>query len=178
MDNRKGIAIILAMFSAILVMLAGKSCADGMNKNREKGAKKPSAGNSVSVDYQEQTLTVAKGVREYTVTADSTMYTDNVEYITDILGRVIGTVEPSSADVTEGSTEPEIQYITDILGRVVDVIEPDTQPSTEDPTATTEHKNPLEEYREKHPEMTKPTKEKDIEEEHYTAPSSLYITIN
>jgi len=176
MDNQKGIAIIIAMFAAILVMLAGKSCADNMNKNRNtrSGGKAASSAVNNLVTSQNGTTANGSGVYEYTVTAESNVQVNGIEYVTDILGRVIGTVEPTSGQMTETTAEPQVEYVTDILGRVVSVIEPETVETTSEKTT---YNNILDEYRSQHPELTKPTKEKDIEEEHYTAPSSLYINI-
>ena len=177
MDNHKGIAIVLAMFAALLVMLAGKSCTDNMNNKNNKKSNSAPTGGSFSVTAQNNTLNQQNGVNEYTITGSSEVTTESIEYITDILGRVVGTVAQSSTEPTEATTEPQVEYVTDILGRVVSIIEPETVITTEDPTAVTEYKNPLEEYLEEHPNPTVSGKDKDIDGEHYTVPSSLYITI-
>lgn len=174
MENQKGIAIVLAMFAALLVMLAGKSCTDNINKKNKNNS---STAGSFNVTAKNNTLTQNNGINEYTITGSSETTTESIEYITDILGRVIGTVAPTSTEPTESTTEPQVEYVTDILGRVVSIIEPETVTTTEAATEATKKINPLEEYLEEHPNPTVSGNKKDIDGEDYTVPSSLYITI-
>lgn len=171
MGERKSAAIIIAMFAAILVMLAGKSCSENMKRERQKNnapvntlASRPSQENYAETTRSNAVVTVLA-----TEPGQS-----QIEYITDILGRVVGTVEHST-EATETTTVPQVEYVTDILGRVVKVIEPTTE-AVETTTESDVMKNPLAEYWEQH--STAPaTRDQDIEEQHYKAPSTLQITI-
>lgn len=172
MGERRSAAIIIAALAAVLVMLAGRSCAENMKRSREDEAARRSATNTVATGRNDVAPTSPAGTQTYTVTNPQQ---PGVEYVTDILGRIIGTIENTDS-ATEPDSEPQVEYVTDILGRVIRVIEPETVPVTEDPTAATVKKNPLEEYQEKY-STSPPKRDSDIESEHYTAPSTLQITI-
>ncbi|MBR4628104.1 MAG: hypothetical protein IKO47_10475 [Ruminococcus sp.] len=168
MGERKSAAIVIAALAAVLVMLAGRGCAESI----KRGQKNNTPANTTISNHAVQTDAETRNV-----TAPATVpgaVHPGVEYVTDILGRVIGTVE-NTTEVTEPVTEAQPEYVTDILGRVVKVIEPTTVPvqTTEKPT---DNRNPLQKYQEEH--STAPvTRDADIESEHYTAPSTLQITI-
>jgi len=197
MGERKSAAIIIAMFAAVLVMLAGKSCAENMKQERQKNASvnntaasTPSQAtyadvtrsNSVTVpveptqpqvEYVTDILGRVIGTVENNSNSGSVTVSE-IEYVTDILGRVIGTVE-NKTEVTQSATVPATEYVTDILGRVVKVIENTTEP-VQTTTVKKENKNPLQEYQEQH--STAPvTRDHDIDEQGYTAPSTLQISI-
>lgn len=170
MGERKYAAIIVAMFAAVLVMLAGKSCAENMKNERRNGtASYKSAERSSQTDLAVTTSPHGQATFPATESVQS-----QVEYVTDILGRVIGTVEHTT-EAAETTTVPQVEYVTDILGRVIKTIEPTTE-VPETTAAVTEKKNPLQVYQEQH--STAPvTRDRDIEEQHYTVPSTLHITI-
>ena len=119
-QNQRGIAIIIAMFAAILVMLAGKSCTSKNSSNNSNSSKSVSYSEKGVDSVQIITKHNGGGVYEYTVTAESQSTGTKIEYVTDMLGRVIGTVEATSGEVPEPETQ--IEYVTDILGRVLDTV--------------------------------------------------------
>lgn len=204
-QNQRGIAIIIAMFAAILVMLAGKSCTSNNSSDNSKSSKSVSYSEKSAGSIQTATNNSGGGVYEYTVTAESQSTGTKIEYVTDMLGRVIGTVEATSGEVSEPetqieyvtdilgrvldtvivtvepttqTTEPQIEYVTDILGRVIGTVAPENdhtedQEASEDNTAPTQPKNPLEEYWEKSSQNA----ENGNDDEHYTVPSTIHITI-
>jgi len=195
MDNRKSIAIVLAFVAAVLVMLAGKSCAESIHKSNTKNS---GGNNNYTAD-----VSVTTGTKSQTVTYDLEQEdVPQVEYVTDILGRVIETVPQTQTAPPE--TDPPVEYITDILGRVegtvghekqnhteyvTDIlgrvvgVEEHTTPAAEGDTqpVTQEELNPLEKYYKEHPEEA-PTAAKKVKRQDggqtETAPSEIHIKIN
>ncbi len=210
MENRRVIAIFIAMLAAFLVILAGRSCAMNIdNTNKKSNKSKAVTNNRLTSDTSASEITAGKTTgnnpgntftfgnttptdtdEEGTVTetagdgtdSETTKLTDaaGVEYVTDILGRVVETIPAQETDTTEPTTHVEKQYVTDILGRVVEENEnvvSETEPAgdphieyvtdilgrvvstkyvdengQEVTTQFASGKNPLEEYREKYSE--------------------------
>ncbi|WP_298527317.1 hypothetical protein [uncultured Ruminococcus sp.] len=209
MENRRVIAIFIAMLAAFLVILAGRSCAMNIdNTNKKSNKSKAVTNNRLTSDTSASEITAGKttgnnpgntftfGNTTQTDTAEdgtdetagdgtdseTTKLTDaaGVEYVTDILGRVVETIPAQETDTTEPTTHVEKQYVTDILGRVVEENETvisETEPAgdphieyvtdilgrvvstkyvdengQEVTTQAASGKNPLEEYREKYSE--------------------------
>lgn len=196
MENQKIIAMIIAALAAILVIIAGKSCS--ANVSNEK--KTPSSGGetasqiSISIDqHTAQNNNAANGENAHDVQDAPQEQPTNpeIQYVTDLLGRVIGTEAPENVTKTyieyhtdllgrvvgseaHPATEPtteaptHIEYVTDLLGRVIgtEIVTGEKEPATE----TTTKKNTHQQY----PQTT--TKGKDKEQG--TAPSAIHITIN
>lgn len=209
MENRRVIAIFIAMLAAFLVILAGRSCAMNIdNTNKKSNKSKAVTNNRLTSDTSASEITAGKttgnnpgntftfGNTTQTDTAEdgtdetagdgtdseTTKLTDaaGVEYVTDILGRVVETIPAQETDTTEPTTHVEKQYVTDILGRVVEeneTVVSKTEPAgdphieyvtdilgrvvstkyvdengQEVTTQSASGKNPLEEYREKYSE--------------------------
>lgn len=209
MENRRVIAIFIAMLAAFLVILAGRSCAMNIdNTNKKSNKSKAVTNNRLTSDTSASEITAGKttgnnpgntftfGNTTQTDTAEdgtdetagdgtdseTTKLTDaaGVEYVTDILGRVVETIPVQETDTTEPTTHVEKQYVTDILGRVVEeneTVVSETEPAgdphieyvtdilgrvvstkyvdengQEVTTQFASGKNPLEEYREKYSE--------------------------
>lgn len=196
MENQKVIAMIIAALAAILVIIAGKSCS--ANVSNEK--KTPSSGGEAAPQIS---ICIGQHTAQNNNAADSENAPDvqdspqdkpanpEIQYVTDLLGRVIGTEDPENVTptyieyhtdllgrvdgseahlVTEGTTEAptHIEYVTDLLGRVIgtEIATGEKEPATETTTKKNTHQQ--------HPQTT--TKGKD--KEHGTAPSSIHITIN
>lgn len=201
MDNRKSIALVIAFIAAVLVMLAGKSCAESITKSNSSSSTK----SEFSIAAETGTASPEKKSGQavtYEVTQGNS---PNVEYVTDILGRVIETVPVPETDPP--TTEPPVEYITDILGRVqgtvgrerdpeqsyteyvtdilgrvVDTVEhkaTTTADENEPVETTTEEKlNPLEKYwRENPPEEPERGGQSGNSGQRETAPSEIHIKI-
>lgn len=209
MENRRVIAIFIAMLAAFLVILAGRSCAMNIDNTNKKSSKSKAVtnnrltsdtsaseitagkttgnnpGNTFTFGNTTQTDTAEDGTDETAgdgTDSETTKLTDaaGVEYVTDILGRVVETIPVQETDTTEPTTHVEKQYVTDILGRVVEeneTVVSETEPAgdphieyvtdilgrvvstkyvdengQEVTTQFASGKNPLEEYREKYSE--------------------------
>ena len=180
MENRRVIAIFIAMLAAFLVILAGRSCAMNIdNTNKKSNKSKAVTNNRLTSDTSASEITAGKTTgnnpgntftfgnttptdtaEEGTVTetagdgtdSETTKLTDaaGVEYVTDILGRVVEENE-TVVSKTEPAGDPHIEYVTDILGRVVSTKYVDEN-GQEVTTQFASGKNPLEEYREKYSE--------------------------
>lgn len=131
MENQKSIAMIIAAIAGILVVVAGKSCASDLEsgKNSSSSPEKQQVNISISTDLSINAGNNSNADSDVQPQATE-LYTDpDVQYVTDLLGRVIGTVAP------EDVTHTEIEYVTDLLGRVVrtevHIVDPST---TEAPT--------------------------------------------
>lgn len=134
MENQKVIAMIIAALAAILVIIAGKSCT--ANVNNEK--KTPSSGGEtapqISISIVQHTAQNNNGVDSENASDDQDASQEQptspeIQYVTDLLGRVIGTEAP------ENVTHTYIEYHTDLLGRVVgSEAHPVTEGTTETPT--------------------------------------------
>ena len=209
MENRRVIAIFIAMLAAFLVILAGRSCAMNIdNTNKKSNKSKAVTNNRLTSDTSASEITAGKttgnnpgntftfgnttqidtaedGTDETAgdgTDSETTKLTDaaGVEYVTDILGRVVENIPAQETDTTEPTTHVEKQYVTDILGRVVEeneTVVSETEPAgdphieyvtdilgrvvstkyvdengQEVTTQFASGKNPLEEYREKYSE--------------------------
>lgn len=208
LENQRIVAIFIAVIAAMLVILAGRSCATSIDNTNKKGAKSSKAsynsftsnsvvpGNSTGSDIHE-----SKENPEYTTSASA-----GVEYVTDILGRVIETVTVAqetgnnealtdvskeySTDIlgrvieekevivtaAEPAGQPRIEYTTDILGRVVSTKYVDEN-GQEVTTQLSSGLNPLDEYREKHPEYYKTTEGSDSDKGSEKPSSTIHIQI-
>ena len=172
MENRRITAIFLAFIAALLVMFAAKSCNDA--------SKKKAGGNKVNNNQKSPTyasISFSKSGDTADVTADTQVYEvtraqeeDDVEYITDLLGRVIGTSTLPPVSTTEPPTEPQVEYVTDLLGRVIEVIEPTTLPVTTAEETIPPSMDAMEKYWFEHPSTTKA--------EEYELPTAIHITID
>lgn len=197
MGNQKIIAIVIAAMAAILVVIAGKSCTASVdNKEKTSSSGKASSSNA-GVSIVQGTVQNNNGVNDESSNGDNQYISQEqptgpeIQYVTDLLGRVIGTVAPENVTptyieyhtdllgrvvgseahlVTEGTTETptHVEYITDLLGRVIgtEIVTGEKEPATETTTKKNTHQQ--------HPQTT--TKGKDKEQG--TAPSSIHITIN
>lgn len=194
MENQKIIAIMIAALAAILVIVAGKSCTANVD-SKKRTASSGKASSNVSVSIVQGTVQNNNGV------SNDSSYSDiqnvpqeyptqpEIQYVTDLLGRVIGTVAPEDIThvyieyhtdllgrvvgseahlVTEGTTETptHVEYVTDLLGRVIgtEIVTGEKEPDTE---PTTNKK-----------ERPKPTAGKNKNEGNGSAPSSIHIVIN
>jgi len=125
MDKRRIISIAIAVLVAVLIMNLGKSCAEDIAKANQKAKNEtttiyynyaPDNGNNTPVI--EETVPIIEEP------------TEHIEYITSILGEIIGTVAPSeSEEVTPLPDEelPETTTKQSILNNP-DPIEPATSP--------------------------------------------------
>lgn len=148
MENQKIIAIVIAALAAILVVIAGKSCTASVdNKEKTSSSGKASPSNA-GVSIVQGTVQNNNGVNDESSNGDNQYISQEqptgpeIQYVTDLLGRVIGTAAPEDIThvyieyytdllgrvvgseahlVTEGATETptHIEYVTDLLGRVV-----------------------------------------------------------
>ncbi|MBE6858633.1 MAG: hypothetical protein E7498_04260 [Ruminococcus sp.] len=133
MENQKGIAIIIAFFAGVLVVIAGKSCSASLE---DKTQSSPSSGKqqmsiSIGIAGDSHRPVNNNSNTDKNTQVQTTEYYSNpdVQYVTDLLGRVIGTVAP------EDVTHTEIEYVTDLLGRVVKTeVHVVTPTTTEPPT--------------------------------------------
>ena len=189
MENQRLAAIFIAMIAALLVILAGRSCARSIeNANTETTNGYSISKNTVGSDDN----TGGKN-SDGDATYETVSFTNNgIEYVTDILGRVVGTnivTEDTSDTSQEFETETGKEYVTDMLGRVVEekdvidilgrVVETKYVDENNDEVTTqaSSKKNPLEEYREKHSEYYKPTESDKAEKEPQSVPSTIHIKI-
>lgn len=122
MERNKGMAILIAIATAMLVIVAGKSCADDIQKkNNARRAQQPAS------------------------SQQSTTYGFDEDFIpvTDI---------PTETAATEPATEKMYKEVTNILGSVIETIPITTEPSAASETTAqgaTTTKSILDEYNEK-----------------------------
>jgi len=203
LENQRLAAIFIAMIAALLVILAGRSCA----RSIENANKETTNGYSISKNTVGSDDNTGGKKSDGDATYETASFTNNgIEYVTDILGRVVGTnivtedtsqefetetgkeyvtdmlgrvVEEKDVIVTVpagAKPDPHVEYVTDILGRVVETKYVDEN-NDEVTTQASSKKNPLEEYREKHSEYYKPTESDKTEKEPLSAPSTIHIKI-
>lgn len=104
METRRLISVLLAAVAAILVIWAGKSCAEDIQeKNREEAKKNytnvqnATGGNGFNVDYGD-------GVAVYEEPAATETTAGNVETVTNLFGDIVGTITVTTTAPPE--TEP------------------------------------------------------------------------
>ncbi|MBQ8960503.1 MAG: hypothetical protein IJ071_04705 [Ruminococcus sp.] len=129
MDMDKMLAIVLAIVAAFLVMWAGKSCAEDI-ASKQKGS-----GREPSISFQGAT--------------GGPVVNDN-GYLNDAQIAGDSSQDLNDAPV-DGQDQPDIEYVTDLLGRVESTIVKETLPPDEGeaaPKATEGTKSILDEYNE------------------------------
>ncbi len=201
LENQKIIAMVIALFAALLVIIAGRSCTASIEnanrKNKTTSSATLSENNNTSSEITNAPVNDTVAGDE---SSDEQSPSPQIEYVTDILGRVIGT-KPAEPTAPQPVTEIEyatdtlgrvvgtkyvevtteaptmIEYVTDILGRVT-ATEYVTIPQGEAPqqttSQTTSKKSVLEQYEEDHPSKTQPA---DEEQPGSETPGTLHITI-
>ena len=130
MEKNKILALIFAILAALLVMWAGKSCAEDIASRRTGGnGKEPSVG----FNYTNSGGAVVK---------DNGNLND-----AQIAG---STGEAPDLNDADKSGEEQIEYVTDMLGRVEATIIKETQPDAApaDTQTTTAEKSILDQYNE------------------------------
>lgn len=124
MENQKVIAMIIAALALILVIIAGKSCTANVNNEKKTPSSSGETAPQISISIVQHTAqnnnntTDSENASDDQDVSSEKSTSPEIQYVTDLLGRVIGTeVHP----VTEGTTETptHIEYVTDLLGRVV-----------------------------------------------------------
>lgn len=133
MENQKIIAMVIAVIAGILVVLAGKSCSasleGGTQSSASSGKQQMSISISIAGDSYRPVNNNSNSDKGTQIQTTEIYSNPDVQYVTDLLGRVIGTVAP------EDVTHTEIEYVTDLLGRVVKTeVHAVTPTTTEPPT--------------------------------------------
>lgn len=129
MDRDKMLAIILAVVAAFLVMWAGKSCAEDIASKQHGGGREP------SISFQGAT---GNGV------VNDNGYLNDAQIAGD-------PTEQETGGESSAEDQPEIEYVTDLLGRVEATIVKETQAPDDVqqiPAETEGPKSILDEYNE------------------------------
>ena len=113
MEHNKIIAIACAVIALILVIIAGKSCAEDISK-----ANKSNKSIKSTSTYTEEKTFASQNVYPIEDSVGDNNDNDNVEY--DLFGNVITTEpEPVTEEVLENSTEENATIETDIFGEPI-----------------------------------------------------------
>lgn len=122
MTIRRIISIIIAAAVAMLIIFAGKSCAQNIAETNQKAAaNKAPIINNTPDDFTYSTVSVSSEA----VTTDTT--TDGVEVVTNLFGEVIGTVPPTTSenpDVSDPNLESASTETTTVKSILDGVNEP------------------------------------------------------
>ena len=105
MNNRRVIALILAFFAAMLVIMAEKSCAKSIQETNMRNRKNQTPDITIVAGLTGITATYAEAASEE-ASGDVTLPT--AEVVTDLIGRVVGTVPP----LPEGETMEPVEETT------------------------------------------------------------------
>ncbi len=134
MNKNKMISIAFAVIAALLVIWAGKGCADSINERNNRNKPTGTAPHYIPDDNN-----VLGTLPEYLETIPTTTTTTdpNIEYITDMLGRVEGSILKEQVTDENGNT------VTTAVDGVSDEVQ-----GTEEPTAETT-RSILDSYKEK-----------------------------
>lgn len=153
MERSRLFSLMLAVLTAVFVMMIGKSCVGDINRQNKRHRQKENtnaAQESTMPDYGKYGLE------------------DSPHYV------------PPQTEATEPEvTEPQVEVVTDMLGRVVETI-PVTQPPAEreEIPVSTKEKTLLEQY---HEQYDTPAPEVEVQKtqpaQEYELPDSVDITI-
>lgn len=103
-NNRRVIALILAVFAALLVILAGKACARDIQRTNEMY--RTTAAPDMHISLADPSSVVTPTSQAAQQTEENAVTEPTVQVVTDLIGRVVGTVPPTSEGETMDMTEP------------------------------------------------------------------------
>lgn len=133
MDKNRLAAISCGIIAAFLVIMAGKSCTEGLNEPGKKSNKTTTSSEAskgeIQIDYPDPASTsgvqydmFGRPVRQDTTIAPEAA--TEIEPVTDEFGNIIETT-------TAEANEPTAETVTDVFGNVIATIPPPTEPETQ-----------------------------------------------
>lgn len=149
MTERRLISVIIAIIVAVAIMYVGKSCAvDIAEKNKKVSDSTYQTQNTYSNSDNNNFAYTQPTTFEQPTTETTTEY---VEYVTNLFGEIVGTVEPTTVsengetetidENTEPTTRPSILNSEDPTGSAEDttsILESQTEPPTDMQQITTQ----------------------------------------